>query len=94
MPAVLCKMGFMDNAVDVSKIISEDYANKAAQGLINAIVERGNLKKKPIPQPPKPVVAPISNVTYCVQVGAYKGKANAEAMQKKLKAAGFDAIIK
>lgn len=31
---------------------------------------------------------------YRVQVGAYTVKANAEKMQKKLKAAGFDAIIK
>lgn len=30
---------------------------------------------------------------YRVQVGAYAVKANAEAMQKKLKAAGFDAAI-
>ena len=30
---------------------------------------------------------------YRVQVGAYGVKANAENMQKKLKAAGFDAII-
>lgn len=30
---------------------------------------------------------------YRVQVGAYSVKANAEAMQKKLKAAGFDSII-
>ena len=35
-----------------------------------------------------------SGVIYRVQVGAYSQKANAEAMQKKLKAAGFDAIIK
>ena len=31
---------------------------------------------------------------YRVQVGAFKNKANAEAMVKKLKAAGFDAFIK
>lgn len=30
---------------------------------------------------------------YCVQVGAYSKKANAEAMAKKLKTAGFDAYI-
>ena len=30
---------------------------------------------------------------YRVQVGAYSQKANAEAMQQKLKAAGYDAII-
>lgn len=39
--------------------------------------------------------APASNSKlYRVQVGAYSSLANAEAMQKKLKAAGFDAIIK
>ena len=30
---------------------------------------------------------------YRVQVGAYLVKANAEAMQKKIKAVGFDAFI-
>ena len=34
-----------------------------------------------------------SGVIYAVQVGAYSKKANAEAMQKKLKASGFDAMI-
>ena len=34
-----------------------------------------------------------SNVIYRVQVGAYSKKVNAENMQKKLKAAGYDAII-
>lgn len=34
-----------------------------------------------------------SKAIYRVQVGAYSQKANAEAMQKKLKAAGFDAAI-
>jgi N-acetylmuramoyl-L-alanine amidase len=37
--------------------------------------------------------APTTNTIYRVQVGAYGVKANAEAMQKKLKAAGFDAYI-
>ncbi|MBR2715996.1 MAG: SPOR domain-containing protein [Ruminococcus sp.] len=31
---------------------------------------------------------------YYVQVGAYSKKANADAMVKKLKTAGFDAIVK
>ena len=35
-----------------------------------------------------------SGKIYRVQVGAYSNKANAEAMQKKLKAQGYDAIIK
>ena len=34
-----------------------------------------------------------ADVLYCVQVGAYGVKANADAMLKKLKAAGFDGFI-
>lgn len=37
--------------------------------------------------------APTVEKIYRVQVGAYKNKENAEAMQKKLKADGYDAII-
>ena len=39
------------------------------------------------------VIVPIKPVTYRVQVGAYSVQANAEAMRKRLKASGFDAII-
>ena len=35
-----------------------------------------------------------TNVTYYVQVGAYKNKANAEAMCSRLKKSGYSAIIK
>ena len=38
--------------------------------------------------------SPAAGKHYRVQVGYYGVKANAEAMQKKLKSAGFDAIIK
>lgn len=41
--------------------------------------------------PPTPTPAP--GTLYRVQVGAYAQKANAEAMSKKLKAAGFDNYI-
>ena len=39
-------------------------------------------------------LTPASNTLYRVQVGAYSKKENAEAMLKKLKAAGFDGYIK
>lgn len=42
---------------------------------------------------PKTATTTTSNKVYRVQVGAYKSKANAEAMQKKLKADGYDATI-
>lgn len=81
MPAVLLELGFMDSKTDVPIILTEDYANKCAEAIVEVIVKKGGLTKK----------AP--DKIYRVQVGAYSNKENAEAMQKKLKSAGFDAII-
>ena len=41
----------------------------------------------------KPVEATKEQVLYCVQVGAYSKKGNAEKRLKELKAAGFDGFI-
>lgn len=46
MPAVLIECGFMDSRVDVPLILSDVFAEKAAQGLVNALVKIGGLKKK------------------------------------------------
>lgn len=46
MPAVLIECGFMDSSVDVPKILSEDFADKAARGLVDALVKIGGLTKK------------------------------------------------
>lgn len=82
MPAVLLELGFMDSKTDVPIILTEEYADKCAAAIVKVLVEKGKLEKKP---------AKI----YRVQVGAYSVKANAEAMLKKVKAAGFtDAFIK
>lgn len=81
MPAVLLELGFMDSKTDVPIILTEDYANKCAEAIVEVIVKKGNLTKK------------AADKIYRVQVGAYAKKENAEAMQKKLKSAGFDAVI-
>ena len=46
MPAVLIECGFMDSKVDVPMILSEGFAEKAATGLVNALVKIGGLTKK------------------------------------------------
>jgi N-acetylmuramoyl-L-alanine amidase len=86
MPAVLVECGFMDSATDVPIILTENFADAAAEGIVNAIVKIGKLTKKAAP-------TEISKKIYRVQVGAYSVKANAEAMMKKLKADGYDAFI-
>ncbi len=95
MPAVLLECGFMDSSVDVPIILSEDFAEKTAEAIVEAIAEFGSLAKVPSPTPP--ATAPTGDSAekmYYVQAGAFKVKANAEALAAKLKAAGFNAIIK
>lgn len=86
MPAVLLECGFMDSATDAPIIITEQFSENAAEAITEALIELGNLKIKEQPSE--------QNKLYRVQVGAYKQKINAELMQKRLKEAGFDAIIK
>ena len=85
MAAVLLELGFMDSVTDVPIILSEDYADKCALAITEAIVELGGLKLKEQPK---------SQTLYLVQTGAYANKKNAEQQVEKLKKAGFDAIIK
>lgn len=87
MPCVLLECGFMDSATDVPIILTDDFADKVATACVEVIVAKGKLTKKVIKE------EPVSEKIYHVQVGAYSQKANADAMVKKLKADGYDAII-
>ena len=89
MPAVLIEAAFMDSAVDVPILLTDEFADKVATACVEVIVKRGKLTKKVIEEPKTD-----SNKVYRVQVGAYSKLANAEAMVKKLKADGYTAIIK
>ena len=77
-PAVIVECAFVDNKADI-KIID----TAAEQKKMGIAIAKGILKTLNIPE-----------VTYSVQVGAYADRANAEAMLKKLKAAGFTGFIK
>lgn len=85
MPAVLLELGFMDSATDVPVILTEKFADQCAEAIVSVLVKRGGLKKKPSDS--------NAGKIYRVQVGAYSVRENAEATKKKLKVAGFDAII-
>ena len=86
MPAVLLELGFMDSKTDVPIILSEDYADKCAKAIVEVIVAKGGLKKKPV------VVETEKH--YRVQVGYFSKKENAEKLVAELKAKGYSAIIK
>lgn len=81
-PAVIVECAFVDNATDL-QILSTEGKRKT----MGEAIAKGILKSLG--------VAYLSEKAslYRVQVGAYLVKANAEAMQKKIKAVGFDAFI-
>lgn len=99
-PAVLVEGGFMDSTIDYPIITSwqgqDAYAKAVAEGLIEFL---GLTKKQvttttptvPTEQPKETTTS--SDVIYKVQVGAFKSAANAEALQKELKAKGYNAVI-
>ena len=84
-PAVIIEGAFLDNAADV-QIIDTAEEQKA----MGVAIAKGFLKTLGIAWK-EPVVE--SNTLYRVQVGAYRVKANAEAMQRKLQADGYQTII-
>lgn len=83
MPAVLLECGFMDSTTDTPIILTKEFAEKCALAISEAIIETGKLKLKQ-----------TAKKLYCVQVGAFSSKENAEELADKLKKAGFDAVIK
>lgn len=89
MPAFLIENGYMDSKTDTPIILTSGHAEKTALAILRFLVEQFGLKQ--IVKEPAPTEKP--GTTYRVQVGAYSVKANAEAMQKKLKASGYDATI-
>lgn len=76
---------FHDNATD-AKWIVENVAN-IGEAICKGLCEACGVTYK------APVVESKENIIYRVQIGAYSVKANADAMLKKLKAAGFDGFI-
>ena len=79
-PSVIVEVCFVDNATDLEFLATERDREKAGQAIAKGILKTLGVEYQ-------------SETIYRVQVGAYSLKENAESMQKKLKAAGFDAIV-
>lgn len=87
-PAVIVETAFVDNAKDMQIIDTE-----AERKTMGVAIAKGILKTLGIAYVAPVAAKPSSGKIYRVQVGAYSVKSNAEAMQKKLKSAGFEAVI-
>lgn len=90
MPAFLIENGFMDSTTDVPIILSAEHAEKTAQGIVDFLVQEYALVKK---NASEGTTEAQKGTLYRVQVGAFSSKANAEALQGRLKEAGFDSYI-
>lgn len=87
MPAGLIECGFMDSKTDIKYILDPKWSKKIALGIAEGICEvfGGTVKEEK--------EETSTGKVYRVQVGAYSKRENAEAMLKKVKAAGFDCFI-
>lgn len=81
-PAVIVECAFVDNATDL-KILASEGKRK----VMGEAIAKGILKTLGV------AIQSEKASLYRVQVGAYLLKDNAVAMQKKIKAVGFDAFI-
>ena len=83
-PGLILEHSFHTNAKATKWLLNDSNLEKMAKAEADVIAAHYGVKM--------PAKAD-SGKLYRVQVGAYSVKANAEAMKKKLEAAGFDAII-
>ena len=81
-PAVIVECAFIDNAVDLDILATEGKREKMGQAIAKGILKTLGIE-----------IQAETGTIYRVQVGAYLVKENAVAMQKKIKAVGFDAFI-
>ena len=82
MPAVLNEGAFVDNQKDIQDWNEDAQLQKLGIAYAEAAAEFLGLAKKA-----------VENALYRVQVGAYRNPDGANAMQQRLKEAGFDGII-
>lgn len=81
-PAVIVECAFVDNASDLEILATESQRKTMGEAIARGILKTLGVK-----------IQAEAGTIYRVQVGAYLVKENAVAMQKKIKAVGFDAFI-
>jgi N-acetylmuramoyl-L-alanine amidase len=79
-PAVIVECAFVDNAQDLKILASESLKKSMGEAIAKGILKSLGVEIQ-------------GEKRYKVQVGCYLYRENAEDMQKKIKAVGFDAFI-
>ncbi len=81
-PAVIVECAFVDNASDLQILSTEDKRKSVGEAIAKGILKTLGVAYQS-----------ETATRYKVQVGCYLVRENAVAMQKKIKAVGFDAFI-
>lgn len=81
-PAVIVECAFIDSPSDLKILASEGKKKTMGEAIAKGILKTLGVE-----------IQAETGTIYRVQVGAYLLRSNAEAMQKKIKAVGFDAFI-
>lgn len=68
MPAVLLELGFMDSTVDAPIILTEEYAEQCATAIVEVIVRRAGLTKKPQGNPVETHTVKVYKTAYDVPI--------------------------
>lgn len=79
-PAVIVECAFVDNASDLKILATESDRQKVGRAIAKGVLKTLGVEVQ-------------GEKRYKVQVGCYLYRENAEAMEKKIKAVGFDAFI-
>lgn len=92
-PAVIVECAFVDNKKDIQIIDTKEEQIAMGKAIAKGVLKTLGVAYKEEAPAVKEEPKKEEKKLYRVQVGAYAVRENAEAMQKKLKAAGFDGFI-
>lgn len=88
MPAVITEAVFVDNKADAAQADTDAECKAFGVAIAKGVLKTLGIKT------PTPAAKPTTNgKIYRVQVGAFKSKANADALVKELKTKGYNAFV-
>lgn len=93
MTAVLVECGFMTNRREAELLKSDSYRRTVAEAITEAVAAQYGLERKTVVSPAPPPGSGSDSGLYKVQAGAFRNKANADALGARLKNDGFDAFV-
>lgn len=98
-PSVICEGVFVDNKADAAQADTDEecraFGEAYAKGILKYLgIDAVSPTETKTSIPESGSGSPSGSVLYCVQTGAYSKKANADAQAAKMKAKGFEVLVK